>query len=252
MLRKLWPVVFAAGLSGCASLKDFNNVLFGYSAQKATRTPIWVYKPDLRFNVGGRDFTGMAVTALSTAELRITSEIDIDRVEISAFDRHDVCQNKQNLPCDNRRFALETGWFGSSGKKMTYHFIPSDLERKYKTVSLMISIYSKNSLAAWGYLILRDPSTDNLPAHMTCNGGDWQWAGRSVCSTKNGTLIGLDFKEPVAAYKADDSCHATQTGPLSYEFKPDIGWCFAEFGKGENFHRMTINGYDEVLLRGEK
>lgn len=240
-------------LVGCAALPDINNTITGTSAQKATR-PIFVYKPDLLIQVDGASFMGMGVTTIkNSTEIQIQSQVNIDRVEISSCSRHDVCQIKGgSLACDSSRFNIDTGWFGNAGKSMTYIFVPDRKERDDSCANLMIAIYDKNSLASWGYLVLRSNPADNFPALMTCNATDWKFAGVSVCSAKAGTIQEINFASEVDNFRAEDSCNIKRISKTEFEFQPAIGWCRASFGLGPKFHDVIMNGYDEVLIRDGK
>ncbi len=259
MIRNLWPLVFTLGLAGCASMQDFGNILFGTSAQKITRTPVWVYKPDIRMGVDGRTFDGYGVSILTDeTQIKIQSLVSIDRVQISTCSRLDVCQIKGGeLACPiwdtehlDGRFAIERGWFGAIGKSMIYRYAPDRTEKEHDACANMeIMIYDKNVLAAWGFLYFRRSPEKNFPAQMTCNGTDWNWAGSSACSVKAGTIQKISFKDPVDNYKADDSCGLKKLSDKEFEFKPLVGWCRASFGQALKYHDVIINGFDEVLLR---
>lgn len=249
------------GLSSCASMQDFLNVLSGNSSQKITRSPLWVYKPDLRIQVDNATFTGMGVTVLANMSVvTIWSAVDIDRVEISSCSRHDVCQIKGGvLACDQRtrdnpngRFDVATDWFGGVEKTMKYYFSPDRKERDDSCANLMIAIYDKNSLAAWGYLDFRTNPSQNFPATFSCNALDWKFAGTSVCSVKAGTIQEINFTTPVDDYRTEPSCGITKISDTEFEFQPAIGWCRSSFMQGKKFHDVIINGYDEVLIRDGK
>lgn len=250
-------VLAALTLSACASLQDFVNVLSGTSAQKITRTPIWVYKPDLRIAIDGAVFDGIGVTKIADQSvMTIWSAVKIDRVEVSTCTRHDVCQIKGGvLACDQRtsgnpngRFQVDTDWFGKAGKEMYYFFRPSHKERDDSCANLMIAIYDKNTLAAWGYLDFRNAAA-NFPAKFTCNATDWSFAGVSVCSAKAGTIQQITLTDPVDDYRTEPSCNIKKVSETVFEFQPAIGWCRASFMRNKLFHDVIINGYDEVLIR---
>ncbi len=253
-MQKLWPLVFALGLSACASLQDFGNAIFGNSSQKITRTPIWLYMPDLLIGVDGKNFLGMGVSTLQDKiDIQIWSQVDIDRVEISTCSRHDVCQLKGgSLACDPNRFAVSKDWFGNPSKSMTYRFIPDKVERYDSCANIMIAIYDKNMLAAWGYLDLRTNPENNFPANFTCNAIDWKFSGVSVCSAKAGTIQAIYFSSSIDGYRAEDACNIKKISDIEFQFQPQTGWCRASFSKDKKFHDVIINGYDEVLIRDGK
>lgn len=248
-------------LPGCASLQDIVNVLLGNSSQKITRTPIWVYKPDLRITVDGKTFSGMAVTRLDNyTDIRVQSEVDADRIVVSTCSREDICQIKGGeLACPildqdhpNGRFVVPTDWFGNAGKFLLYRFVPSRKEHDDSCANMQIAVYDKNVLLSWGYVDFRDHPNSNFPAKMTCNATDWTFAGVSVCSAKAGTIQEINFDKPITDYRAESTCNATKISDTTIEFQPAIGWCRASFEQNKKFHDVIINAYDEALIRDGK
>lgn len=238
-------------LAGCASFPDISNTLFGRSTQKITRDPIWVYKPDIRIGVDGVTFEGMGVTTLSDEKaIYIESLVDIDRVSISSCSREDTCQVKAGtMACDPSRFRVDKDWFGNPGKKMLYVYRPSEREKEGNCSNLTIAIYDKKVLAAWGYLVLRSHPDQNFPARMSCNANDWTFAGHSVCSVKAGTIQKMYFDPPVEDYEVDKECNMKKISNKEFEIQPVIGWCHAGFFRDGKYHGITVNGYEEVLIR---
>lgn len=251
----IWALVSLIALAclctGCASLPDIANVLFGKSSQKITRTPIWVYRPDIRIGVDGTTFDGIGVTKLADETgIYIESLVDIDRVEISTCSRLDVCQVKAGtMACDPSRFRVDKDWFGNAGRKMLYAFRPSEREKQGHCANLTIAIYDKSALAAWGHLTFRSMPEKNFPARMSCNATDWKFSGHSVCSAKAGHVQTIYFDEPVDNFRAEDECNLKKISDKEFEFQPAVGWCRAGFMRGDKYHGVTINGLDEVLIR---
>lgn len=257
MLKLIWPAVFAVGLSSCASLTDISDVIAGRSSQKITRTPIYVYKPDLVMQVGDKAFhdgTGVVAMPVSGAtEIQIWSMVNVDRVEVETCSRHDVCQRKGGkLACREDRFKVPADWFGNPGKYMTYKFSPSMKEKEHPCSNMMISIFDKNVLAAWSFLVFSG-NLDSFPSRMSCNASDMNFnQGVSVCSAKTGTIQQINFDYPIDNFRASESCSMKKTVDGEFEFKPAIGWCQASFHSGKKKHHVIINGYDEVLIREAK
>ena len=244
-------MVVMLGLCSCASLGDFTNVIFGRASQRVTRDPIWVYRPDIRIGIDDEMFEGMAVTTLKDENpIYVESMVDIDRVEISSCSRHDVCQVKAGtMACDPSRFRVETDWFRNAGKKMLYVFRPSAREREGNCSNLTIAIYDKKVLAAWGYVKFRANPESEFPAKMSCNAVDWRFKGHSLCFAKAGHVQRIYFDPQVDDYEAEPSCNMKKISMTEFEFQPEIGWCRAGFFRSGKYHGVTINGYDEVLVR---
>jgi hypothetical protein len=245
--------ILLMSLTGCASFPDIANVVFGKSSQKITRDPIYVYRPDIRIGLDGEMFEGMAVTELKDENsIYIESLVDIDRVEVSSCSRHDVCQVKAGtMACDPTRFRVETDWFRNAGKKMLYVYRPSEREREGNCSNLTIAIYDKKVLAAWGYVAYRANPERNFPARMSCNAVDWRFKGLSLCSAKAGHVQRIYFDPPVEDFEQEPgtACNLKKISMSEFEFQPEIGWCRAGFFRDGKYHGVTINGYDEVLVR---
>ncbi len=263
----LWAVMFIAAImflfstAGCAALPGFFDTLFGNSVQKITRTPIYVYKPDILIAVDGVAFLGMGVTRLApSTNIQIWSQVNIDRVEISTCSRHDVCQIKGGtLACDAKsqenpggRFTVSRDWFGNPGKYMTYEFVPDRKEHDDSCANMTIELYDKRALAAWGYMDFRSNPESNFPAVFTCNAADTKYSGVSVCAAKAGTIQQINFEKPVDKFRADVMCNLTKVSDTRFDIKPIVGWCRASFGQNRKFHDVIVDGYDEVLLRDGK
>ncbi len=244
-------IVIALFLSGCASLQDIGNILTGKSVQKITRTPIWTYKSDIKMTIAGHAFYGMGVTTMGKENMvMVQSEVNVDRVEISTCSRLDVCQVKGGaLACDTSRFTVDSGWFGGTSKFMGYTFVPDLKEMDDSCANMTISIYDKNALAAWGFLIFRTHPENQFPAVMTCNASDLTFAGVSVCSAKAGTIQMITFDTPIEKFRADGTCNLKQISDTKFEFQPVVGWCRATFAQNKKFHDVVLNGFDEILIR---
>lgn len=251
MWRILAALALGLTLNGCASLPDIANVIFGKASQRITRDPIWVYKPDLRIGVDDVTFEGMGVTQLADETgIYIESLVDIDRVQVSSCSRLDVCQVKAGtMACDPSRFHVEKDWFGNAGRKMLYVYRPSAREKQGHCSNLTIEIYDKNVLAAWGHLTFRANPELNFPARMSCNATDWHFSGHSVCASKAGYVQTIYFDEPVDEAEAEKSCNMKIISMKEFEFQPQVGWCRAGFMKDGKYHGVTINGFDEVIIR---
>ncbi len=257
MKKQISILLVFLSLMGCASLQDMMNVITGNSSQKITRTPLWVYKPDLLMQVGNEVFrsgTGAVNLPLSgPIDIKIWSQVDIDRVEISTCSRHDVCQKKGgDLACDASRFDIHTDWFGNPGKYMVYHFTPDIKERSVMCANAIIAVYDKNALAAWGYMVFKVNTENTFTSKMTCNASDISFDGVSVCAVKSGTIQQIRFDEKIDTVRAEDVCNLKKQSEGVYDLKPQVGWCRASFGSGLKFHDVVIDGYDEVLIRDGK
>jgi len=256
MIQIIRPTILLVGLflCGCASLQDFFNILSGNSTQKITKTPIWLYKPDLKISIDEVKFYGFgAAVILPQTDIVVDSIVDADRVEVTTCSRHDVCQIKSGeLACDLKRFQISTDWFGNPKHTLIYHFIPDAKERDDSCAQMFLAVYDKNALASWGFLAFRSNPERNFPARMTCNAQDILYKGTSACSVKAGTIQEINFDQPIDNFKADKSCGIIKVSDTEFEMQPTVGWCRASFGIKDKYHDLVLNAYDEVLIRDGK
>jgi hypothetical protein len=235
-------IIMAFLLSGCASLEG----ILKPPLQKSTRTPIYVYKPELKVKVDGVFFEGIGVTIADQYEkqIEIWSDINIDRVDIETCGRIAVCQ--RNKPCDSN-FELEKGWFGSAGKHMVYSYKPGVTEMG-ESCPLHVKIFDKNVLSDWFFLAFRNGET--LPAHFTCNGQGYKYAGHSVCDTKSGVIQNITFEAVPKKYSVDPQCHMTELDDKkSFEIRPELGLCTGKFYLDGRWHGLDVIGWDEVIIK---
>lgn len=254
MKKLIWPLAFALGLAGCASLQDIANILSGNTSQKITKTPIWLYMPDLEMKANDTVIKGAGTTLLeSKNDIQVWSPVDADRVEVTTCARHDVCQIKGGqLACDLTKFEVNTDFFGNANKYLVYHFIPGRDEMDDSCSNMMIAVYDKNTLASWGYIFFEQNEADHFPALFTCNATDHYFSGVSVCSSQAGIIQEINFQIPVDDFEAESACNIKKISSKEFEFQPAVGWCRASFIQGKKFHDVVINAYSDVLIRDGK
>ncbi len=234
---------------GCSTLTSAVNVLFGEARQPATRVPLYVYRADLLITVDGTTFDGVGVTSLqASTDIDIQSQVTLDRVEVETDGRQDVCE--ANKYCDQRKFTIEKDFWGNPAQSMVYHYTPSVVEADSKAPSsIYFRVYSKKDLAAWGFLALR--KSEDLPAHMICNGISWSFKGHSVCQTKFNKIQRLIFDVAVDDFEADPSCHMVKVDAKTFDMRPDVDLCAADFLAGGHWHKLDLIGYEQSLVGGQ-
>ncbi len=240
LIGALLPLLFCS----CSMLK----VLEGEARQPATRVPLYVYRADLLITVDGVLFDGVGVTSLgdrSTIDIDVSSQVQLDRVEVETDGRQDVCQ--VGKVCDENKFNIDKSWWGNPGNHMVYHYTPSVVESDKKAPSsIYFRVYSKHDLAAWGFLAIR--RGEDLPARFICNGDGINFKGHSVCQTKSGKIQRITFSTPVEEHEADPSCHMVVVDSQTFEMRPDVDLCAADFFANGHWHKMDLIGYAEVLV----
>ena len=237
-------------LAGCAGLTTVGNdvqTILQDTRQPATRVPLYVYRADLQVTTDSVTFDGVGVTSARSAEMDIdvVSQINLDRVEVETCARQDVCENGK--PC-NGNFAIDDGWFGTSGKHLVYHYTPSTDEAA-GSCPIYFRVYAKTDLASWGFLAFRS-ADENLPAHMVCNGVVWQFSGHSMCQTKAGLIQRITFDQPIDDFDVDKGCGITQIDPKTFQLRPALGLCTGKFLSQGKWHGLDLIAYDQVLVGG--
>lgn len=214
--------------------------------QKATEVPLYEhYRADLEFSVNEKEFDGVGTITLDVpTKIKIESQINLDRVTVETCGRSHVCSNTK--PCIDA-FDISGGFFGGTGKKMTYTYIPAEHE---KECSIYVEAWDKDVLAAWGYLGFI-PKENKLPAQVICNGETKNYTGHAVCQSKIGILQRVRFAVPVRDFEAEEQCGLEKLEDNLFQFRPTLGKCNATFYAGGHFFSMTLFAYKEVFIRGK-
>lgn len=239
-MKHLAWLILSLGLAGCAALPGLFDTIFGQSREKAVRTPLWVYRADLR--LWSYDGVGV-VAAADKYDIHVESQIRLDRIEVETCARQDVCQNDKHCPPS---FEVESGWWGNPGKRMVYHFIPSAIEAE-GSCPIFIKVFDKAALAAWGFLAVRKDET--LSGLFVCNGQSVLYPGHSVCQTKAGLIQRLSFEIPIEDFEVDRQCGLKKIDEKNFELRPELGLCTGKFYADKRWHGIDIIAYDEVLIR---
>lgn len=230
MLRNLLKInLFVWCLVGCQTI------------QQPLKTPLYQYRADIQISTEDHSdaWDGIGVTNKLEQEIGIESKAPLNYLRISSCARDNVIQN------------VDKNWFGGVGHEYHYPFKANRYEST-GACPLYIEAVGKNGVAAWGYLFFR--TNEKLPATMDCNGSHWSFKdGASVCQTKSGTRQEIFFSKPVK-YEASSLCEISPdpTAPNAYIVATsEVGFCYATFTDGVDFHRMVLLGYDQVLVRDE-
>lgn len=146
--------------------------------------------------------------------------------------------------------AVGGGWFGSD-KKMDGTYIPmAGIETEY--CPAYIGGYDKKGMHSWGFI---DFETDEakLPAVLMCNGDRVKSNGVSICQSKAGLIQEIRFEKPVTVEFDAAKCKLpkSEDGKI-FRFEQPRGECVLAFFSAEgNVHRLTLLGYDKIMIRGE-
>jgi len=219
--------ILALFLSACAAMEQKNS----------EHKPLYNFKADMQIAVDGLDFDGIATAKLSGPKrIVIKSKAKLDVFVVSSCQRYDKLER------------LYKNWFGGSGKAYNYMYTPSPTESK-KGCPLYFQAFDKSGLTDWGYVAF---TTDqDLPATSECSGSVSRNIGASVCQVKAGFEQSIKFDAAVKYFSADSNCNMQRVDEKTFQYRPAIGFCIAEFSNGTKFHTLTALGFDEVFIRGE-
>lgn len=204
--------------------------------QLTVETPLYKNRASMKITVDGITYDGMAVGKLDgPKKIQLISQAALDLLRITTCHR-DFSVEK-----------VDKGWFGGSGHLYTYEYHPTDVE-KSKVCPMYIQAFSKDRVTDWGFIAFRTDET--IPAEMQCNGWWWKSDGISVCQTKAGLDQKIKFDRDVL-YEAEPSCSITAKSKREFVVRGSMGFCYAEFSDGKEWHRLILLGYDSVLIRGD-
>lgn len=222
LARVAGAVIFL--LLGCQSIQ-----------QPTEKGPLYTHRASMQITIGNRTFDGMAVSTLVPMDISIVSQAALDLLRITTCHRDFTVEK------------VDKGWFGGSGHKYVFKYIPTDTE-KASVCPMYIQAISKDLVTDWGYIAFL--TDEKLGAQMDCNGAGARFDGVSVCQTKAGLDQVIRFDRPVI-FAADPACQITQRTPKEYVVRGSQGFCYAEFTDKTVWHRLILLGYDSVLVRGQ-
>ena len=89
-----------------------------------------------------------------------------------------------------------------------------------------------------------------LPAHVICNGLEYDSKGVTVCQSRSGLIQRIVFKSNVLV-SPDEGCPISDIKGLSFDIILKEGKCTYAFMDASNglIHRFTAYGYKEILIR---
>lgn len=238
MFKQLWPIVFALGLSGCASLGDLSDSIKGNVNQKSDTAKLYKWRAEMKMTVEGKTYNGIGIAPLRNVNrITIVSSVPLDRLQVHTCARDDVFRD------------IDENWFGGAGKKFTYEYVPNEKEKQVPCF-LYFEAYSNRGLTDWGMIAFIDGQ--ELHASMDCNGRNVPFEGLSACQTQAGLDQVIYFNEEIVDYEADPWCGLLKLSPTKFALRPKPGFCKATMmNEKDKMHRMLLLGYEAVLVRSD-
>ncbi len=200
------------------------------------------YKRDMEVKVNGYQAEG--VLAVPYAE---KYKFDIDakgKLDLFTFT---TCHREQT-----REQAGGKSWF-SNKKSRKFEYNPAPIEAGPLACPAHLGGYEiGKGRHSWAFVDFGNPDL-KLPAYLSCNGSQGNFTGVSVCQSKAGLLQRIEFTEPVL-YPEKPCAKLKTNDDMRFEFAMPKGECVIRFVTktgDEMWHRITLLGYEQILLRGD-
>lgn len=223
-------------LTSCNTLNTVTDAFKG-PLSKTDNPPLYKNKADMYITINRQKFSGVAVAQLKdSVEIKIESKAKLDLLTISSCHRHFTHEK------------ADKNWYGGVGREYKYKYNPTPIEKE-GPCPIYIQAFDRRGITAWGYIVFK--TDEKLNALVECNGEFNDFAGASVCQSKNKFIQGIRFEKSIIDFEGSSGCHIKEINNKSFEVTPDLGFCYATFYDGVNWHRATFLAYDDVLIRSE-
>jgi len=190
-----------------------------------------IYKRDMQICLDGKCEEGVIVAPRKGYyEFKIEAHGNLDLFTFSTCHREETTERHSKKK-----------WFRSNRKvKGTYYPSPG-IEDGHCPV--YIGGYDIKNRHSWAFADFEDPEY-TLKAKLHCNGSYREFNGVSVCQSRVGLIQVVEFDELVTV----DACGLKGSGK-KFEFKIPRGECVAVIFGQKTMHRLTLIGYDKIIVR---
>lgn len=226
-------LLFLFLVTGCATVQD---------KIPGNNEPLYKYQGDMEIWIDGGHFKGMAVTKLEPKKnITIRSKAKLDLLVTTSCSRYDKVE----------KIDFKEGWFGTGGKSAKQYTFSVDLNGKEQegTCPFYVQAFDMGGVTDWGYITWRTDET--IRSTLDCNVRQNSYAGHSVCQALAGTEQGISFQIPIKYFEADPNCNMKRDTDKAFSFRPGMGFCYATFSDGKEWHRLTALGFERAQVRGE-
>lgn len=146
-----------------------------------------------------------------------------------------------------------SGGLFSGKKEKSVQYKPSDIESDSVSCPVLVGGYEKRKgRHSWAFIDFEHPEL-TLPFKVQCNGSLEAARGVGVCQSRKGLIQRIKFEGPVLMSEKARCGVMTKVSDLVYDLRVKTGrcvWRFKEAAKEGREARLTVLGYDRVMIRG--
>lgn len=200
-----------------------------------------IYKKDMRICIDGQCAEGVMVGPRKEEyKFKVTSHGTFDLFTFSTCHREETSEDYRKK------------WWGKYNREASGVFRPvRGVEDEYCPVH--IGAYDRGGQHSWGFVDF--VTTDaTLPAKLSCGGDMGTLSGVSVCQSKTGLIQLIEFDRPVELFFNSGECKIdVPEDGMKWIFSMPRGDCVKVFfDADDNLHRLTLLGYDQIIVRDGK
>lgn len=204
--------------------------------------PNIVYRRDIEVTVNGQHFVGTGVPARADKyQMVIKAKGVINMLTITTCHREEQLEFK------------DPNWF-QKGNTVEWVYVPVKGIEDGKGCMMEIGAFEKTKgRHGWAALDFLN-GFESVPATLQCDGVSRSVGPVSICQAKSGLVQKIFFDRRMKVAPDRDECKVFRTiDEKTYEFQmPNNTECTYYFGdKDGKFHRLTLIGYNSILVRGE-
>jgi len=205
--------------------------------------PDTIYRRDIVVTINGEKFVGTGVPKRSDKyEMEIKAKGVINMMTISTCHREVQMEFK------------DPGWF-QKGNIQKWTYTPVKGIEDVKGCMMEIGAFEKGKgRHGWAAIDFLN-GFETVPATLQCDGGTKQVGPVSICQAKFGLVQKIIFDRRMKVAPDRDECKVLRTDPGEtfekvYTFQMPQEECTYYFGdKDGKFHRLTLIGYQSILVR---
>ena len=199
------------------------------------------YRRDIKIIVNGETFIGYGIPKKADSyKIKLIAHGKIDEVVFTTCHRVRTFLNKKK------------GFFR---KKNTFEYIYKPVKGIEDQSGCYLEIGTRDiKIGKHGFGTLDFHTGETLSAELRCDGSLFpKQGGVSMCESRQGLLQEISFKDEVKYSVDDKKCGYLMTDDnKTFQYITPVGECIVFFGtKDGRFHRHTMFGFNDILLRSD-